>query len=94
MDNNQLLELFKKEQYQDIVEAEIDYGDFNSLFLKIRSLNFLGKYNSAYREYRINERTLLTGNFKEAVKLFCFNCRTPKTFISSDYKLFTTYFDV
>ena len=33
MDNNQLLELFKKEQYQDIVEAEIDSGDFNSLFL-------------------------------------------------------------
>ena len=70
MDNNQLLELFKKEQYQDIVEAEIDSGDFNSVFLKIRSLDFLGKYNSAYREYRINERTLLTGNFKEAVKLF------------------------
>ena len=93
MDNNQLLELFKKEQYQDIVEAEIDSGDFNSLFLKIRSLDFLGKYNSAYREYRINERTLLTGNFKEAVKLF-FNCGAPKTFISSDYKLFTINFDV
>ena len=70
MDLQELLDLYKKEEYQKVVEEADNILDVNSNFLKIRSLVNLGKVKEAYREYRINEIELLSAKFEAALDLY------------------------
>lgn len=70
MDLQELLDLYKKEEYQKVVEEADNILDENSTFLKIRSLVILGKVKEAYREYRINEIELLSAKFEAALDLY------------------------